>query len=175
MKPTLRVVRPPTVEVDLSRLARMQPAELQRLHRKIFGAGTLSGNAEQARRRIAWHVQAERQGGLPDSARERALEIARGSGLRMRARLARKEGRPLAHATVTGIISDHDPRLPMPGSVIVKEYRGRTILVHVLDERFEYEGRRFDTLSAIAREITGTKWNGFVFFGLKKGRGSHGH
>jgi hypothetical protein len=40
--------------------------------------------------------------------------------------------------------------------------------VKVLDAGFEYEGRSFDSLSAVAREITGTRWNGFVFFGLAK-------
>ncbi len=41
-------------------------------------------------------------------------------------------------------------------------------MVRVLDAGFEYDGRRFDSLSAIAKDITGTKWNGFVFFGLAK-------
>jgi len=57
----------------------------------------------------------------------------------------------------------------MPGSVIVKEYRGRTILVQILDDGFECDGRRFTSLSAVAREITGTRWNGLLFFGLAKG------
>ena len=56
----------------------------------------------------------------------------------------------------------------MPGSIIVKEHRGKTLMVRVLDAGFEYDGRRFDSLSAIAKDITGTKWNGFVFFGLAK-------
>jgi hypothetical protein len=56
----------------------------------------------------------------------------------------------------------------MPGSIIVKEHRGKTLVVHVLDDGFEYEGRRFASLSAIAKDITGTRWNGFVFFGLAK-------
>jgi hypothetical protein len=57
----------------------------------------------------------------------------------------------------------------MPGSVLIKEYKGRTIIVHVLDSGFEYDGKRFTSLSAIAKAITGTKWNGLLFFGLTKG------
>ncbi len=76
----------------------------------------------------------------------------------------------LQHSTVTGLVSDHDPRVPMPGSVIVKEYRGRTILIRVLAAGFEWEGRRFASLSAVAKDITGTKWNGLAFFGLAKPR-----
>ncbi len=170
MKPKLRVVSGADKHVDLDRLARLQPHELQQLHRKIFGTEVSSGNSEQARRRIAWQIQAEQEGGLPESARQHALEIAREAGLRIRARVGTTRKGDVPHATVTRIVSDHDPRLPMPGTVIVKEYRGRTILVHVLGEHFEYDGRRFDSLSAIAREITGTKWNGFLFFGLAKGK-----
>ena len=173
MNAKLRVVSRAAEHVDLDQLARMQPHRLQQLHRQIFGADVPSGNSEQARRRIAWQIQAEREGGLPDSARQHALEIARESGLRIRTRNGanrKNVGTPLLYASVTGLVSNHDTRLPMPGSIIVKEYRGRTILVHVLDGHFEYDGRRFDSLSAIARQITGTKWNGFLFFGLAKGK-----
>ena len=63
--------------VDLARLARMRPHELQQLHRRMFGSDLPSWNSEQARRRIAWQAQAEREGGLPESARKHALEIAK--------------------------------------------------------------------------------------------------
>ncbi len=56
----------------------------------------------------------------------------------------------------------------------MKQYKGRTHVVQVLDDgRFAYDDRRYTSLSAIAREITGTKWNGLLFFGLtekKNGR-----
>jgi hypothetical protein len=153
--------------VDLDRLARMQPAELQRLHQKLFGRAIPAGNSELARRRIAWHVQAEREGGLPESARKHALAIAQEAKLRIQLR-RRVTDSVHKNATVSEIVSDHDSRLPMPGSIIVKEHRGKTIMVRVLDRGFEYDGGRFDSLSAIAKDITGTKWNGFVFFGLAK-------
>ena len=56
----------------------------------------------------------------------------------------------------------------MPGSVLLKKYKDRTIMIKVLSAGFEYDGRRFASLSAVAGEISGTKWNGFVFFGLSK-------
>src|ERR1700722_7914600 len=105
--------------VDLDRLARMQPAELQRLHLKLFGCAVSSGNSELARRRIAWRVQSEREGALPESARQHALAIAKEASLRIHVRRGSVETR-FHHATVTGIVSDHDSRLPMPGSIIVK-------------------------------------------------------
>jgi len=56
----------------------------------------------------------------------------------------------------------------MPGSLIVREFKNRSIVVTVLDAGFEWEGKRYGSLSAIAQEVTGTKWNGFAFFGLAK-------
>lgn len=166
MSARLHVV-PQARPVDLDRLAKMQPHELQRLYRKLFGCAVPSGNSELARRRIAWHVQAEAEGGLPESARKHALAIAKEASLRIQLRRGTAASVP-NNATVTGIVSDYDSRLPMPGSVIVKAHRGKTIIVHVLDEGFEYDGRRFASLSTIAKDITGTRWNGFVFFGLAK-------
>jgi hypothetical protein len=166
MNEKLRVVTT-TEPIELDRLARMQPNELQRLHQRLFGCAVTSGNSEQARRKIAWRVQSEREGGLPESARQRALAIAKEASLRIHVRRGGAES-PLSHATVTGIVSDHDSRLPMAGSILIKEHRGKTVLVRVLDAGFEYDGRRFSSLSAIAKEVTGTKWNGFLFFGLMK-------
>ncbi|MGD1097598.1 MAG: DUF2924 domain-containing protein [Bryobacteraceae bacterium] len=166
MNAKLRVVTR-TEPIDVDRLARMQPDELQRLHRRLFGRTSPSGNSELARRRIARQVQAEREGGLPESARQHALAIAKEASLRIQVRRGSVES-PLPHATVSGIVSAHDSRLPMPGSILVKEHRGQTLVVRVLDTGFEYNGRRFASLSAIAKEITGTKWNGFLFFGCAK-------
>ncbi len=168
MNAKLRVVTR-TEPIDLGRLARMQPGELQRLHQRLLGRTVPSGNSELARRRIAFHFQSEREGGLPESARQHALAIAKAASLRIQVRHG-SSGSPLPYATVTGIVSNHDSRLPMPGSVLIKEHSGKTILVRVLYTGFEYDGRRFASLSAIAKEITGTKWNGFLFFGLGKER-----
>src|SRR5579871_5926706 len=157
------------IPIDLDRLVQMQPCELQRLHQKLFGRAVPSGNSELARRRIAWHVQAEEAGGVPESARQHALAIAKEASLRIRLRRGAVDSAP-SHATFSEIVSDHDSRLPMSGSILVKEYQGNTLVVHVLDRGFEYDGRRFGSLSAIAKDITGTKWNGFLFFGLTKER-----
>lgn len=164
MNAKLSIVRPSTPG-DL--LGRMRSSELQQVYREMFGTAVPVGNSDLARRKIAWHIQAQREGGLPESARQHALALARESGLRVRItpRVSR-----LPHATVTSIVSTHDSRLPMPGSLLVKQYQGRTITVRVLDSGFEYAGRRFTSLSAIAKDITGTKWNGYSFFGLGKER-----
>lgn len=62
----------------------------------------------------------------------------------------------------------NDPRIPSPGSAIVREYKGRKIRVIVLADHdgFEFEGEQFRTLSAIAKRVTGSHINGFRFFRL---------
>ncbi len=60
-----------------------------------------------------------------------------------------------------------DNRLPMPGQEIIREYKGRTLLVRVLDDGFEFEGDVYKSLSAVAKAITGTHCNGYLFFRLR--------
>jgi hypothetical protein len=57
---------------------------------------------------------------------------------------------------------------PVSGTRLVREWKGVEHHVTVRDEDFEYQGRPYRSLSAVARAITGTRWNGLVFFGLKK-------
>jgi hypothetical protein len=161
----------PDIDIDLGRLAKMDARRLQALHRELFGADHPVANAGHLRRKIAWHVQARKHGGLPDSARQHALAIARDTELRARVcdnAARRKRGIPPDRKVTTFVAPAHDARLPLAGTLLVKEFKGDTVVVRVLDEGFEYDGRRFTSLSAIAQAITGTKWNGLRFFGLLK-------
>jgi hypothetical protein len=138
----------------------------------MFGAEHPIANCQHLRRKIAWHVQAAKEGGLPDAVRSFALSIARETELRTRISenaQRRRDAIPAELAITTRVVSQpHDPRLPTPGSLIAKKYRERTLVVKVLDDGFEYEGRHYTSLSTIAGEITGTRWNGFAFFHLGK-------
>ena len=60
---------------------------------------------------------------------------------------------------------------PIPGTRLEREWKGKKHQVTVLDDGFEYQDRKFKSLSAIAKKITGTQWSGPVFFGLKKNGG----
>lgn len=62
---------------------------------------------------------------------------------------------------------ERDPRLPKPGGVLSRTFQGKEIKVQVLDAGFGYEGKTWRSLSAIAKAVTGTSWNGFLFFGLQ--------
>ena len=63
-------------------------------------------------------------------------------------------------------------RLPIAGTRLIREWQGTEHMVTVRGDDFEYQGRPYKSLSAIAREITGVRWNGWVFFGLKSHRGA---
>jgi hypothetical protein len=59
-------------------------------------------------------------------------------------------------------------RLPLPGALLTRKWKGQTVLVEVLAKGFRYENRHYSSLSAIATAITGTRWNGLAFFGLTR-------
>jgi hypothetical protein len=62
--------------------------------------------------------------------------------------------------------------MPVAGTRLLREWQGVEHTVTVLADGFDYDGRPYKSLSAIARAITGTRWNGWLFFGLRKqGRG----
>jgi Protein of unknown function (DUF2924) len=152
-------------------LQKMNAPQLQAVHRELFGEEHRIANCQHLRRKIAWYLQAAKHGGLPESVRQYAIAIARGAALRLRISenaSRRESGVPLEKTVTTRVIQTRDARLPMAGCMIVKKYKAETVVVKVLNEGFEYDGRRFTSLSAIAGEITGTRWNGFAFFGLEK-------
>ena len=155
----------------IEELAAMSVPELQQQHRDLFGVEPESTHRQFLFRKIAWHLQAKDEGGLTDAVRDLARSIAQDVPLRNRVfanAAKRRAGFPLDQTATTTITPDHDSRLPMPGGVILKEFRGETIVIKVTDRGFEYNDCRYTSLSAIAQRITGTKWNGFVFFGLPK-------
>src|SRR5262245_56416127 len=74
---------------------------------------------------------------------------------------------PKDAATTTPSPFVDDPRLPKPGATITREYKGKTLSVKVVEGGFEFAGRQYRSLSALAREVTGAKSiNGFLFWGL---------
>lgn len=72
-------------------------------------------------------------------------------------------------ARVTTSIATDNNRLPPAGSILTRVYKGQTIQVLVREKGFDYEGETYKSLSAIAKKVTGTHTNGFLFFKLTKG------
>jgi hypothetical protein len=139
---------------------------LRAKYREVLGEDSRSGNKDYLYRRIAWRLQANAEGDLSERARRRALEIANDADLRVRA----PKAQPDAHkrTAVTMIGGARDSRLPAAGTLLTREFKGKVHVVKVLEEGFEYDGRAYRSLSKIATEIAGTRWNGFVFFNLDR-------
>jgi hypothetical protein len=159
-----------TLRDRIAELAAMNVPALREEHRRLFGEEPASAHRQFLFRKIAWRLQADEEGGLSEAALELARGIARDTPLRNRVitnASKRRSGLPDEQTAITTIQPGHDSRLPMPGGLIVKQHKGETHVVKVLDDgRFEYGDRRYKSLSAIAQDITGTKWNGLLFFGL---------
>src|ERR1700683_2043893 len=119
-------------------------------------------------RRIAWRLQALAEGDLSERARGRAHELAREADLRMVAPrdFLIVEGERAQPTRGTRNRGEQDSRPPLPGALLSRKWKGRTILVEVLAKGFRCENRHYSSLSAIALAITGTRWNGLAFFGL---------
>jgi Protein of unknown function (DUF2924) len=135
---------------------------------RCFWEESKSSNKQFLFRRIAWRLQAKVEGDLSERARRRAAEIASDADLRTRAPKGFLPGDAPSSARWVKDRSQpqRDWRLPAPGSLLTRRLDDRQIVVKVLEEGFEYESRRYRSLSAIAREVTGTRWNGLLFFGL---------
>jgi hypothetical protein len=91
--------------------------------------------------------------------------------MRQRGGLARQAERRLAEyarqLATTGTLEIERSVRPKPGTRLIREWRGKTYVVEVADDRFLHDGESYASLSHVARAITGTRWSGPRFFGLK--------
>ena len=163
-----------SVVTQIAALQRMSVGELRSKWRELYGGEeTRSFNRVYLWRRLAWRVQELVYGGLSERARTRIVELNKDDDLRF---LPPRGWNPLekaAQAPTSRHRADpvRDSRLPSPGSVITRQYHGREIRIAVLEKGFEYQGRPYRSLSAIARDVTGQRWNGLLFFGLTRRNG----
>lgn len=151
--------------LQLAKPQGMGLAELRAKHLELFGEETKSKNLPFLRKRMAFRLQERVHGGLSPEARAKVDELAPAElpiGRAVRPPRRREEAGP--GPKFMG--SQRDPRLPNPGTRLVREFQGVLHEVEVLERGFRYRGRDYRSLSAIAREITGTAWNGFGFFRL---------
>jgi hypothetical protein len=154
---------------EVAALRRMTTKELKEKYAEVFGEQTAGNHKEWLVKRIAWRLQALAEGGLSERAKRRAEELANDADLRMNPpREATAAATPeVAGRTATATLPFRpDDRLPPPGTVLTRVYRGESLQVKVLAEGFEFEGKVFGSLSAAARAITGSHVNGFAFFRL---------
>lgn len=138
-----------TVAARVAALPKLPMKELWALWDKYFPRRPTHHNRDYVQARIAYKVQEEAFGGLKPEVRSQLVRIGEAQS-RIKTRRT------------------NNIRI-VPGTVLVREYGEREHRVTALaDGGFEYEGRRFKSLSATARHITGSQWSGPVFFGLVK-------
>jgi hypothetical protein len=151
---------------ELAALQRLTVKELRTRYAEVFGEATNANNRAWLVKRLAWRLQALAEGDLSDRARRRAGELASDADLRMNPPKA-LPAVPASERTTAHVLAfKPDDRLPPPGTVLTREYKGRTFQVRVLADGFEYDGQVYRSLSAVAKAITGSHCNGYLFFRL---------
>ena len=153
---------------QIDELHGLTPSELRKRYRDLFGAESTTRCKQQLVRRISWKLQALAQGDLSERARRRIMEISQDPDLRIHLPAALVPIRRPTTAARTPHRRSFGRSAQKPGTELRREYQGRTIVAKVLADGFEFEGERYGSLSAVARAATGTRWNGLVFFGVKK-------
>jgi len=143
-----------SVVARVAALKTLQTPALKQRWRELFDTEPPPYNRRFLENRLAYRIQELAYGGLKPAtvARLEALAEQFAGGDPAERRRRRGSDRPIA------------------GTRLIREWQGVEHCVTVRDEDYEYQGRPFQSLSAIARAITGTRWNGLVFFGLKNQR-----
>ena len=142
-----------SVVTQLAALKRMTVVELKAKWESLFGTPAPNNSRSYLELRLSYRVQELTLGGLSRETR-RTLDLLADE---IEGRVGRKT-----------IIAD--PRNPVVGTRLVREWDGVEHTVTVMKDGFDWQGRKFKSLSAVARAITGTQWNGYRFFGLREAR-----
>ena len=144
-----------TIMARVAALKTMPISDLKHQWRQLFETDPPPFNRRYLESRLAYRIQELAYGGLKKETVERLRVLARQYD-------GKTGGRSKARSN----------RLPIAGTRLVREWQGVQRCVTIRADDFEFQGRPYKSLSAIAREITGVRWNGWVFFGLKNGRGA---
>lgn len=140
---------------QIAGLEKLSHADLQERWRMLIGSEPPRYNRQFLIKRLAHRLQELAHGGLSQATRDQMD------------RLLDDEGYNELGARGTGPRRRPGRDLPVAGTRLVRQWEGERHEVTVVRGGFEYRGRRYRSLSAVAREITGTRWNGPRFFGLR--------
>ena len=151
-----------SIPARIARLQEMSVGELREEWRRLYAEEPRSRHRVWLWRRLAWRIQELEYGGLSDRAKKRLEELM------PRAELALRVPRGFMKGTDLPPRAIRDKRIPPPGTVLLRSYKGQGIAVTVLENGFAWEGREYRSLSAIAKDVTGAHWNGLRFFALDR-------
>lgn len=157
---------------EIGSLEIMTVPQLRRRYWEVFGEESNSKSKPYLRKRIAWGIQANKHGGLSPGALEKIQEHADVRLLHIRL----PEGAFERIAAAVGVPKPVEKRAAStkllgglePGTILRRTFKGTRYEVEVLATGFRYDAQTYRSLSAVARAITGTNWNGRLFFGLGK-------
>jgi hypothetical protein len=142
---------------EINELRAMEVPALVERYREVHGKEPRVRHKAFLWKRIAWRIQEQKFGGLSEAAKRRLEELIAEIDLPLGDRAR----------TVTGVLRPkRAPKGPAVGTTIAREWRGQQITVRVVEGGFEWNGVAYRSLSAVAKAITGTHWNGRLFFGL---------
>jgi Protein of unknown function (DUF2924) len=137
-----------TVLAQIAALKTRSTPELHDMWRELFGKAPPVLGRRYLEDRLAYRLQELHFGGLSDRARRKLDALV--DQLEPKAARRRDPGRPIA------------------GTQLRRQWQGTEHIVEVREHDFEYNGRSYKSLSAVARKIAGTRWNGWLFFGLRR-------
>lgn len=137
----------------LAALKDMTVRELKSEWQALMGSPAPNNSRPFLERRIAYRIQELTFGGITKPTRQLLDALA-----------DEVEGKKVRKSMIS------DPRNPVIGTRLVREWDGAEHTITVLKDGFDWQGRRYKSLSAVARDITGTQWNGYRFFGLRENR-----
>ncbi len=143
---------------DVAALNNKPLKDLQDRYQRLYGPKKAApANKTFLIKRIVYKLQELKHGGLSQAAKDKVSAL-----ISKHDPVNNKSNRIAKSMSVK---STRDSRLPIPGTMITKMYKGKKLEVKVLEKGFEYKGKVYRSLSAIAKDITGNIWNGFLFFG----------
>ncbi len=135
----------------LAGLKGMTMSELKGEWQALMGSPPPNNSRQFLEQRIAYRIQELTWGGPAKPVRQLLDALA-----------DEVEGKKVRKTVIS------DPRNPVIGTRLVREWDGAEHVITVLKDGFDWQGRRYKSLSAIARDSTGTQWNGYRFFGLRE-------
>ena len=149
------------VLAQLAEIQQLPTPELKNRWRELYETEPPSGSRSYLVRRLSHRVQELAYGPVSDATRARLVEHLESIGLG-------NEGTDSAHTAQRRGRSGQ----PVAGMTFTREWHGEHHVVTAVDDGFEYRGRKFRSLSAVAKTITGAHWNGPLFFGLRQRKAS---
>jgi len=158
-----------SITAQIAELQKMSVAQLRKRMAELTGEPCQQTHRRYLIKRLAFVIQERHYGGISDEAKEQIAELRKefegtrpSTWFNPPTRSGQKPGRRRrSHG--------RDPRLPQPGTIITRHFKGHVYSVEVLDKSFLFEDQPYKSLSAVAQEICGTHINGFSFFRLNQG------